>query len=196
MARPERQTSATIRGAALIAIGALALHQARYLLASGELAAAAHGYLGLLLPLVATGACAAIALTIAAATRRAPVRARPADVTERAIAYAAALFSAYLVQETVEGVVVAGHGGLAATLTGAGAWLALPLAIAIGALAAFAARWLDRVEVRVAAAAARPATRRAPRRSALPRPPARRALATRSLAFGIARRPPPLPLAG
>ena len=73
---------------------------------------------------------------------------QPRCATERAAIYAAGLLSAYLCQELVEGLLTGGGPLVEATL-GGGASLALPLAFAIGAVAAGIAGVLDRTEVRV-----------------------------------------------
>ncbi len=188
-------TGSRVRAGALLALGALAVHQLRYLLVTGEIpgAAHAHAYLGLLAPVAVAAATAAIALSLlAAASRRADRSSlRLADTTERAALYALGLLAAYFVQELAEGVLVAGHGGPLAAGAGAGGWLVLPLAVAFGALAALAGRWLDRVESSLGAAPRR-RRRRAPARLGRPRSRRGRALASLTLAFGLARRPPPL----
>ena len=91
----------------------------------------------------------------------------------------------------------AGHpAGLAAVLANGG-WIALPLAVAAGAACALACLLLQGVERTLAHG--RPAARPARGPSALAEPhaaPARLPLASLNLAFGFARRPPPLLPAG
>ena len=73
---------------------------------------------------------------------------------------------------------------------GAGGWITLPLAMALGALAAFAREWLLRTESRLAAAIwSRPAPR--PRRGLALRGTALRRPHSPALRFGLAPRPPP-----
>ena len=183
------------RSAALVVLGALAVHQLRYLLAFGGDAhrmqlAEGHAYLEALLPLVVG---AAVAVAAAAVVGR--VVAAPADApmrVRRAASHAVAIFAVFASQELVEGVVGAGHPGGLAGIFGAGGWLALPLSAAFGVLSAAIARLLDRVEdaFRPASRAVRSQRRQSPSRwiaFQLRRVP----LAARALAFGLARRPPP-----
>ena len=191
-----------LRGVSLLSLGALALHQVTYLLAGGaDLHAAGlphrHAYLAELGPALAGASLAAITLSIAfsALRRRLPTALDPQCVTERAAAYAAALLVVYLTQELTEALFADGGSPLVEATLGGGAWLALPLALAFGAAAAAVGDALDRAELRLALAL-RVRARRAPRAAGAPAAPPRRALATRTLAFGLSRRPPPLPTAG
>jgi hypothetical protein len=186
-----------VRGAALFALGAVAVHQLRYLLAyGGGVHAAAehrHGYLEMAIPVLIGATIGAIAASIlvAATRRRLPSAFDSAATTERAALFALGLLVVYLVQELAEGLLLSGHTAAFAGVLGAGGWLALPLAIAFGALAAFAGEWLDRAELRLGGAF-RPAPRRAPRRAPAPAVVHLRVLASRPLAFGLSRRPPPV----
>lgn len=183
------------RAVALLALGALAVHQLRYLLTAGT-GGHAHGYLELLVPLTVATTLAAIAVSIVATLGRRclPVALDPAHATERAAAFALSLLTVYLVQELAEGMLVADHGVLDGVL-GPGSWLALPLAMAFGALASLAGGWLDRVELSVALAAhrSRPSTRVPGRRPPLA---ARRARPFLALGFKLSPRPPPAAPAG
>lgn len=182
-----------VRLAAILAVGAFALHQLRYLIAlGGSSAELAHGhrYMADLLPPLAVLVLAASLATLirgteGASPERAPLRRRIA-------VFAGALLAIYVGQESLEGLLASGHPtGPAAVLAGGG-WIAVPLALAIGTLAALMARLLEGVERTIAAVHAR-----RPRRA---HPPAihGRALPARGfrlsltpLAFGLARRPPP-----
>jgi hypothetical protein len=187
------------RAVALLTLGALALHQARYLLAYGEPAAAGdghrHSYLELLAPPLVGAIVATIALTLLAAAlrRRSGRPLAPACATERAALFALALLAVYFVQEISELLAASHSAGLEAML-GAGGWLVMPLAIALGAVSAFLADWLDRVELRFVGASG-PERPRAPRTVARPSV-AWVALLASPLAFGLARRPPPVPASG
>ena len=188
------------RGTALLALGAFVVHQASYLLAGGGGGAVGqqrHGYLELLAPalVVATLTAICVSLLAAALARRTSGALRPECTTERAAFYALGLLAVYGCQELAEGLVVAGHGSLVAGIFGGAGWFAPPLAIAIGALAAFAQRWLDRAELVIATLLA-DSPRRAPRRIGSPRAAHGTPLSTLSLAFGLSRRPPPAPLTG
>jgi hypothetical protein len=99
----------------------------------------------------------------------------------------------YFAQELAEGALASGHPTGLVGVLGASGWLALPLAMALGALGAIARGWLDRAERCLAAALVRPRLPRPQRRAARPAlPPVRPALSSLALRFGLARRPPPL----
>ena len=185
------------RFVALIALGAVALHQLRYALAHGANASAAleregHAYLELAIGPVLTLALAALVVSL---VRRAWSRAPQLTPGPLRIfaSIAATLLAVYSVQELAEGVLFAGHADGLAAILGRGGWVALPLAAAIEALLTGVSLLLSRAD-RVLAelvGAARP-VRRAPRRTrrtgtalAAPGP-------NFVLCFGFARRPPPL----
>jgi hypothetical protein len=74
-----------------------------------------------------------------------------------------------------------------------GGWVALPLAVAIGALTALLARLLEGVERVIAVIhAERPLRSRAPAVRGRALPARGISLLSAPLAFGLARRPPPL----
>jgi hypothetical protein len=187
-----------LRQVGLFALGAVAVHQARYGLA---LAAGAHetgvahrhGYLGVLIPalLAATFAATCVSLLGAALRRRVPAGRSAGGATERAALFALGLLAVYLCQELAEGLITAGPSGLADGIVGAGGWLVVPLAMFFGAAAALLGGALDTVEERLARS--EPQLLRAPRRLPRPLTAAVIPLASRALAFGFARRPPPLP---
>jgi hypothetical protein len=187
------------RQVALFAIAALAVHQARYALAIAAGAQEAgldhrHGYLELLAPALVGATLAAICVSLLAAAlrRHLPAATRPYGPTERAAAFAAGLLAVYFLQELAESFLVAGQPGALESILGAGGWLVLPLAMSFGAAAALIGRLLDRAEVRFAHRAPQPMPR-APRRLRRPAEAAPRCLASLTLGFGFARRPPPLP---
>lgn len=140
------------RAAALLAGGAFALHQLRYLVGYGagshhELAGQGHAYMALLAPLVAA------ALLLAAAevcARLAGVRATgrsaspPAGFRRLWLAATGLLLAAYCVQESLEGALAPGHPAGLAALVGHGGWAAAPLAAALGLVVALALRGADR----------------------------------------------------
>ncbi|HEY8465232.1 MAG TPA: hypothetical protein VIL04_00355 [Solirubrobacterales bacterium] len=181
---------------ALIALGALALHQLRYALAHGPEAGAAlaregHAYLQLVAGPVLTLALAAIVVSV---VRRAwsggPRSAPSAPRTYGWIT--ASLLAVFAVQELAEGALFAGHASGIAALVGGGGWLALPLAAVIGALLTAASLLLSRADEALAELIERV---RSPRRA----PRATRSTGTEravrrpgfDLRFGFARRPPP-----
>jgi hypothetical protein len=184
------------RTAALLVLGALALHELRYLIAFGGeapsiLAQHGHGYLGFLAPLLVAGAAAAIVTSVVAPAllgRMAPAR-RP-YTEERAAGYAAGLVAVFFAQELAESLLSGGHPDGVAAVLGAGGWVVLPLAIALGALAAFAARQLDRAALTVSRRFVPPRPRAPRQLGRLPAGPPP-SLARFDLSFGFARRPPP-----
>jgi hypothetical protein len=181
--------------AAILAVGAFALHQLRYLIAFGGSASAemaqhhGHGYMTDLLPALAVLVLAGALTTLIRGTEGAsPSR---GSLVGRTAFFACALFIVYACQESFEGILSAGQpAGIADVANGS--WIALPLSLVIGALAALLARALERVEhviglthadrsrVRPPAVRGRAFPARTPRLAAAP------------LAFGLARRPPPL----
>ena len=194
------RTSRAAGSAALLALGALALHQLRYLLAYGghagaELERQGHSYLEFAAPLLIACAVALVmaSVVVPALLRLAPTLARDVCGTERAAGYAAALLTVYFAQELSEGLLAGGHPAGLAGVLGGGGWLALPLAMALGAAASIARSWLYRAERRLSTALGQQPLPRAPRR--IPTPtlaPVRPALSSLGLRFGLARRPPPL----
>ena len=201
-----RRTSRTARATSLLSLAALAVHELRYLVAYGDradeaLASQGHAYLsdlgGALITLMfATLLATLLAGALAPAARR-PDQPAAGAFRRTAVLYALALLGIFCAQELTEGAVAAGHpAGLAAVLAHGG-WVALPLALAAGAVCSLACLALQGIERTLARRAPR---RRAPRRPpalAEPHPaPARLPLASLNLAFGFARRPPPLLPAG
>jgi hypothetical protein len=163
----------------LIALGAFAVHQLRYLV-GGALAVPDHGYLESVLPVLVLLGLSSVfgSVMVAARDRRGLPPSRAASWTVCTIA----LLAVFGVQETAEG-------GLATAL-GHGSWAALPIAIAVGRLVSLLLSGLSVVERRVAGVRPRVAARgqavlgRA-------RPCEAQPLACAALAFGLARRPPP-----
>src|SRR4051794_20599241 len=191
-----------LRTAGVFILGAFGLHQFTYLLAGGAdaghlLSSEGHGYLLALAPALIAGAVGAVlaALVISAYAPKGGRQKGLVRSTEaRGALLALAFLAVFATQELVEGALVAAHPhGLAAL---AQTWMALPLALPIGAIAATLLGGLDRAERLIAAAVSRraPALPRAP--CSAPRPSRRggerRALSCLTLVFGVARRGPPL----
>lgn len=186
------------RMAALIAIGALLIHQLRYQFAHGAgtgaaLQAQGHAYLE-----VVSGPLIALAAASLGASLMAPLliphgrSRRCMGLLGLMLTFAAVLLGIFTAQELVEGVLFAGHaGGLAAPFADGG-WLAVPIALALAPFLALLAGLLESVE---RAIEARLGPRRATARAGharLPGPPAfARSLLALDLGFGFARRPPP-----
>jgi hypothetical protein len=135
------------RAAALIAAGALAVHELRYLLAYGdrsgaEVAAQGHAYLAS----VTTVAAAALVVIVATFIARLANGARPEGAgsipsARRLWATATiAVLAIFVLQESVEGLLASGHPAGLVGVLGHGGWLAVPLAAAIGALIVLALR--------------------------------------------------------
>lgn len=195
------RTNKTLRGGALLLLGALLLHWLRYLFAYGgsagaELHRQGHGYLVDLLPslialaLAMTGAAALIRIVRPFAAERSV---RPLVM---ASAYAVALFATFSVQELSEGFLAHGHASGLDALLADGGWVSAPLSLALGALIVLCDRLLERGEVVLAVRLSHmPCVAR--RRSSSTAPPVSPSIAPRAsrpLAFGLARRPPPAPL--
>jgi hypothetical protein len=187
--RSTMRVAHNVRLAAILAVGAFALHQLRYLLVSDASSAehSAHGYMAeLIAPMAVLVLAAALATLIrgteGADAARVPLRRRIAFV-------AGALLAIHLGQESLEAALT-GHPILADAMLDGG-WLALPLAVAIGGLSALVARALEAIEHAIAVVHAARVRSRAP--AVHGRPLAARGLNLPSapLAFGLARRPPP-----
>jgi hypothetical protein len=131
----------TLRLAALMGAGTVAVHELRFLLHYGSDASAAvqgHGYLVPLTPVVVGALLLALAGVVARVARGTPDR---APRFRRVWAGASAsLLAVYCAQESLEGVLAARRlDGLAAVL-GDGGWIALPLAVALGLAIALVVR--------------------------------------------------------
>lgn len=182
----------TLRVAAALLPSALILHEIVYLLAA-ERAPAAHGYLATAIPWLAALAASLLAAALLVPALS-PERARDRwlEGDRRApFALAAALVAVFAAQELAEAVLLGGGSAALAGALGA-SWLALPLALGLGALASAAVDSIHRAGLAVATLADR---RRAPvaraERRLEPRSAAAAVLTLAPLAFGLARRPPP-----
>ena len=152
-----------LREPAALAAAALALHQLRYLAGHGEETAAAverggHAYLAVAGPLIALLVALALA-ELGFAWRRRQPPAAPMSLARRWVTAGLALVVIYTVQESLEGLLVAGRPADLAALLGSGGWLVGPLAIAFGWTVALILRGADALLVRRA---------RSPRRLPLP----------------------------
>jgi hypothetical protein len=180
-----------IRLAAILAVGAFALHQLAYLIAgasSTELAA--HGYMADLLAPVAVLVLAAALATLIRGTEGAlPTR---APLGRRIAIFGGALLAIYFGQESLE-VLTAGHAAGSPAMLTTGGWIALPLALTIGTLSAVLARALEAFERVVAVVHAERRRSRPPAVRGRPLAAPGLRLPSTPLAFGLARRPPPAP---
>ena len=196
MPRPQRPS---LRTSALFYVGALSLHELRYLVGWGTGAERAlghqgHAYLAYGMPWALALAAAGLAQVV----RRAGSRPGESPGHRRLGAGAwlvasAGLLAVYTAQETAEGLLAAGHPGGLAGVFGHGGLVAVPLALAIGGLIVMTER-RARVALgspsglgaalRSGIVAAPPPPRRAPT-------PARRPRSAGVLAINLAGRAPP-----
>jgi hypothetical protein len=158
--------AARLRSCALLAAGALALHQLRYMLAYGHDAGAAlreqgHAYLAPVTAAVVT----LVVIGLAIALRRIAAGA-PAAAGRRLLRLwpgaSGALLTVFAVQESLEGALTPGHPGGLAALAGHGGWVAVPLAVGIGLVVALMTRGVAPASYAVARRLARAAAPRAP----------------------------------
>jgi hypothetical protein len=188
------RTAHNVRLAALLAVGAFALHQLRYLVAfgassSGELAQQAHGYMTDLLPPIGVLVLAAILATMIRGTEGASPSGAP--LGRRTAVFAGALFAIYVGQESLEAILTVGHAAGITAVFAAGGWIALPLALGIGALTAVIVRALEAIEHAIAVTHTERGRSRPPAVRGRPLPARGLRLPSTPLAFGLARRPPP-----
>lgn len=179
------------RSASSIALAAFAVHQFRYILASGHpedgLAGLGHAYLGHLPPLLLGLALAAV---VAGLTRgREPCAAPRHDRRVRAVVVSLGIVAVFCSQELIEGALIAGHVGGLATIFSSGGWAAMPLAATFGLLAALVDRGIEMVENGLANPPM--ATGRALPVVSMPQPTDVLGRRPSPLALGLARRPPP-----
>lgn len=188
-----------MRFGALLASGALTLHQLRYLLADGSSAGAAlrddgHAYLSTALIPILVFAAALVAGSLLRALIASPER-DARSLGRYTLAFVVGLLATFVVQETAEGVFASSHASGMTAAFAAGGWVAFPLAAALAVPLAVIGILLDRFENRLAEVfATRRELPRAPQRgSRTGRAFGSRPLEICNLAFGFARRPPPLP---
>jgi hypothetical protein len=131
MVRPRSRFLVT---AALLAAAALGVHELRYVLAFGDaagtrLAAEGHAYLSWLSPVIGGLVALAAAALVHGVARGGDLMAPPPRRAGRLwLTCAAALALTYATQESVEGLLAAGHPEGWAAVLGHGGWIAFPLA--------------------------------------------------------------------
>jgi hypothetical protein len=186
----------------LISVGALGVHDLRYVLAYGghashELTVQGHGYLQSVTPLV--GGLVVLAAVAFASRLMSAYASGSGDeghprlsVRGMWLSASALLVGVYATQEWLEGMLADGHPGGIGAPFGHGGWLAVPLAVVIGLLIALALRG---AAAAIAVAAARGRARIAPPSPCqLPSPVGRSvwiALPQGALARRLAPRAPP-----
>jgi hypothetical protein len=129
--------------AALIGVGAFAVHQLRFMLGYGHgsgdaLAHQGHAYLVVAGPLMLCAATLAAARWIDRLMRGA----RPGLPRLGRLwgGISAVLVAVYCIQESVEGLLASGHPGAIGGVLGHGGWLCVPLSAAVGLVLALALR--------------------------------------------------------
>jgi hypothetical protein len=180
----------------VVAAGAVAVHQLRYLIgyggdAPGALHDQGHAYFDALLPVLALLAGLTVVGTIAGGLAGTRSTAARRSVTLTALLYAGAILVAFGTQEVLEGVIFAGHPSGLAAVAANGGFVAIPLALVFGWTALLAVRGMESFEQRLAAIV-RP-RRSGPARTLLP-VPLDAALAPAAASSTAAARAPPLGL--
>jgi hypothetical protein len=144
-----RQGPFLLRATALLSVGVLVVHELRYRLAFGghadhALEAHGHSYLSLVAPVVGLLVIVAAArLLQQVATGRPEGGAQ--SLTRLWLLAAAALVVAFTAQELLEGALAPGHPAGIGGAFGGGGWIALPVALVIGAVIALLLRGADRL---------------------------------------------------
>ncbi|MDX6622870.1 MAG: hypothetical protein QOE75_802 [Solirubrobacterales bacterium] len=191
------------RTMALVALAAFAVHQLHFLLSAGtaageELRREGYSYLGHI-PVT----LAALAVTVIAARLLVayfgPGSTRTGSfgrgLLRHPARFALAILAVYVVQETLEAALFAHHAEDILACLAQGWWLTLALCALLGPIFFLLDRWLGRLE-QIVAGFARPITlARAIPDAGRSLSSAEVAVALSPLAFGLARRPPPLSLA-
>jgi hypothetical protein len=184
------------RWVGLLAIGAVALHELRYLMDSGaghDALAGTHSYLPLVITLAMLAFVAALidfATTLAVTSRHGLDLQRPSRVSRAWPAATLALLATFVLQESLEGALLGGHSAGLHGLFGHGGWSVAIFAPILGALIAFLLRGSDNA---LALAARRaPRARLKPVRVIPMRPPTFSAPRLRLLARHLAGRAPPV----
>ena len=144
---------------ALLFLGALLVHHLRYAVQYGDgwreaLGEHGHGYLALVLPLVALAVLAAVAgfaIDLRRAHRHGQAQqSAPASLARTWLLAAAALSAVYAGQELLEVTLSADHGGSLGALVAGGGWAAFPIALGVALGVALLMRGADEVVRRAA----------------------------------------------
>jgi hypothetical protein len=166
-----------LRAGVLVLVGALVVHELRYVLAGRHQDEHAHVYM----PWVLVVACALLALAVAELAARLAIRVHrgaesPPAAGVRWLAVSSLLMGIFAGQEIAEQLLAHGHVDVAASVVSGGAWLAVPLAFATGAVIALLLRGAEALLARLRTRGSRPPRPLAPSRNRLarsrrPRPP-------------------------
>jgi hypothetical protein len=144
-----RAADPRLRGALLMPLGVLAVHQLRFYLAFGDgtpsrLAREGHGYISAFEPVALLAAAVALGGVVGRLARawqqRCPdgsARRPDPERTRRTLLRTwllctVALLAAYCAQELLEGAFAAGHPAGVAGVLGGGGWIAIPVAALVG----------------------------------------------------------------
>ena len=189
-----RADGVRLRAAALLGVGALAVHELRYLVGYGDqagrmLAAHGHSYLAIATTLAVLLLLTALAGFVARVARGGGGRTAGGRTRRLAPAAAGALFLIYSAQEFLEGLVASGHPGGFAGMYGNGGWTAVLFAAVFGLIVALLLRGADTVLARIAAHRRRELPRRAP--TVLVRPALRAVAKPLGISRNLAGRAPP-----
>lgn len=187
------------RAAALVALGAFAVHQLHFLLVSGsgtgeELREAGYSFIGHVPPTLAAFAVTVLVARLALAYFGSPTGASASarSPLRRCAFFALSVFAVYVAQETLEAALFAHHADTVLAALGQGSWLALLLAACLGPVLFALDRWITRLEELVAEIGQRPSFPPKPGTDGKSGRTARSRAGLSPLAFGLARRPPPL----
>lgn len=150
----------------LVLLGALVVHELRYVLAGRPVDQQAHAYMGRLMPF----ACALVVLAafefLGRLALRRGARARaPAAGGMRWLALSCLLIGIFAVQEAAEMLIEHGRLELADSLIVHGSWLAAPLSFAVAALIAALLQGAKALVARTGTARRRPVRAREPGRA-------------------------------
>jgi hypothetical protein len=183
----------SIRIAAALLPATLLLHEAVYL-AAGSPDTGSHGYLETFLPVIAVGGVSLLVAALLLPSLQGGGDQSVAVVALRPVSIAFALILLFSVQELAEIALLGGGISQLATVLGA-SWLLLPLALLCGTLGTALVDTLERLGEEIARFVTRRSkpmrSRRTPRGRCAP--PLAEARCISPLAFGLARRPPPVP---
>jgi hypothetical protein len=186
-----------LRTVAFLSLAALGVHELRYVTAFGGDAAHAsshhgHGYLGVCLPVVVLLTALALGRLLAGSGSSGPTASHGAVRVRRAWpAATVALLAIYVGQELLEGMLAEGHPGGWEGVFGAGGWMAVPLAVVFGAIAALALRAAGAIESSPPFPMAAAWNVCAPARESVPAPTRAHRRPASALAEHLAGRSPP-----
>jgi hypothetical protein len=186
------------KGAALLPIAAVLVHQLRYMLEYGSraghvLAEQGHGYMTSLAPWIALVTAAGVGGIVGTFAKawRGSSRSHGKDIAVLSVWVAAsiALVAIYVGQEMLEGFFATGHPAGLAGVFGAGGWLAIPAAHVIALVLTLLLRGTDALASRIARRRSRTPSR--PPRVLVPPVPHQASRKLAPLARAAAGRAPP-----